>query len=189
MSRINKIELGITNTETSDCNIEDNICNLILDLDLDLMIEFPPSDLNILIDECHSINEEIHSLLVQSTLNSVEGSKIISLSKHAEETLKEFLKFLLTSGSSFLIKIGDCLDSSELAQTYAQIVTNLHNVYYIDSRKVNSFYSSLIEETLFGAKSPLINMTEVMKNDVLNGKSLINSFVRTLLFANFQDTE
>jgi len=44
------------------------------------MIEYPPSDLNILIDQCHRMNEEIHSKLIQN-------GKILSLSKRSETIL------------------------------------------------------------------------------------------------------
>lgn len=150
--------------------IEDEIWELILKLDLDLMIEYSPSDLNILIDDLHSINEEIHSLLVQSTLTSVDGSKIISLSKRGEDVLQDFIKTIITSDINFPVKIGNSVDSSELKLAFAQTIVNLYNVYFIDSRKINSFYSDIIENHLFGTGSQSINFEEFMERDVLLGK-------------------
>ena len=71
------------------------------------MIELPPSDLNILIEECHSLNEDIHSLLVQSTINSTEGSRIVTISKRAEFVLSQFMKLLLSSEINLPVKVGN----------------------------------------------------------------------------------
>ena len=145
--------------------------------------------MNILIDECHNLNEEIHSLLVQSTLNSMNNSKIITLSKRSELIISNFIKTLIKWPINLSIKIGNCVDSSELKLAFAEIITNIYNVYYSDSRLIDNYYNDIIQNHIFGSEHQPINFIDFITKDIFNGKRFINDFVNMLLFASFQDNQ
>ncbi|CAI2386181.1 unnamed protein product [Moneuplotes crassus] len=168
--------------------IENELCDMIVEFDLDLLIEFPPSELNVQMEECHNLNEEIQTLLVQRTINSVKGARVKTLSKRADLLLSQFLQNLLDQRLNLPLKIGISLDSLELRESFASIITNLHNVFYMDSRKINSFYLNIIENNLFGDQFQPIDFMKFLKTDYLRGKNLASDFCSTIFFAMFQDS-
>jgi hypothetical protein len=167
-----------------DIKIEDEVCNLIVELDLDLLVEYPPSDLKILIEQCHSTNEDIIALLVQNTLNSSPESKLKTLPKRLEVVISQFLKLIVSSETSLPLKIGDSLDSHQLQESFAQLLCDIFNVYFIDSRKVEKFYEGAIEHTLHN-----LDFTKIVESDKLNGKHFSKRFIPVLLFTYFQDEQ
>lgn len=150
--------------------IEDELCNLLVKLDLDLLIECPPSELNILVEDCHNINEEIQTLLVQKTINSVKGARIITLSQRADFILSQFLKNLFDQRLNLPIRIGNSIDSVELQESFATILSNLYNVFNMDSRYINDFYMNIINNYIFGSQNHPIDFIQFLKTDYLSGK-------------------
>jgi len=86
------------------------------------------------------------------------------------------------------IKIGNFIESEQLRIAYAEIINNLYNVYYVDSRLSNEFYNNLIDRHLFGEKG-LIDISTYLSTDLFHGKKYKNDFVCILFFVMFQDEQ
>ena len=169
--------------------IEDELWDLIVKWDLDLLIEFPPPDLNVLLEECYNLNEDLQTILAQRTINSVQGARIVTLPKNVDFILSQFLKLLFTNDINLPIKIGCSLESIGLQESLATIITNLYNVFYMDSRKINAFYLDIINNHFFGDQYQPVDFQKYLKTDILKGKKLSSDFISILFFSTFQDDQ
>ena len=188
MNSKDKYKNSLTKTQ-NDHKINDEIWELMVKLNLDLMIEYPPLALMELIDQWHSMNREIHLLLIQNIVKFSNGSKIVDLSPNSMDLLCCFVQTLLNSSINFPVIIGNSIDSLETKFLFAQTINNLYNVYYIDSRLIELFYFNIISQGLFGGWSPLINIKEIINKNTICWEKLGNSFLSILLFSYFQDEE
>ena len=168
--------------------IVNEICNLVINLDLDLMIEYPPLTLYELIDQCHSLNESIQQSLVQNILYSVQGSKVVDFPVDSMNIIWDFIYTIMISNTNLSLLIGNSIDSEELRFGFAKTIYNLYNVYYIDSRKINLFFHDILTKNLFNGIDSLINIEKIYSNDTIK-HNLQNSFTVMLIYAYFQDEE